>query len=170
MNDFSCIIIGGFTEKYKRNRNYQYILIALTLLLFILSWFLDNYGYPEILITIAISCLFLVLLISSMLDTNDIRSYVQKGEIIFEEDYIVAAGIKYSILNTKKIIVDIWDYTQSRGRGLNSTNLYNRITLIPLEGHELECQFHIENKSKFSKIFDRLHTYQKNGMKVFIMT
>lgn len=170
MNEFSCIIIGGFTEKYKRNRNYQYILITLTLLLFILSWLLDNYAFSVILITIAISSLFLVLLISSMLDTNDIRSYLQKGVIIFEEDYIKAEGINYSIINTKKIIVDIWDYTPSRGRGLNSTNLYNKITIITLEGKEYEYQFHVENKSNFSKIFDRLHTYQKDGMNVFIMT
>ena len=105
-----------------------------------------------------------------MLDINDIRSYEQKGEIVFEEDYIIAEGIKYSIVNTKKIIVDIWDYTPSRGRGLNSTNLYNKITLIPLEGHEFEYQFYIENKNKFSKILDRLHTYRKSGMNIFIMS
>lgn len=170
MNDFSCIIIGGFTEKYKHNRTYQRILLLIILILITLPFLLDNDDYSPIVITLIITCIFLFALISSINDINDIRNYEQKGEIIFEEDYILAEGIKYSIINTKKIIVDIWDYTPSRGRGLNSTNLYNRITLIPLEGHELECQFHIENKSKFSKIFDRLHTYQKNGMKVFIMT
>lgn len=170
MENVSCIIIGDFNDEYKLHRSYQRLLLGVVFIALGSLLFFEFQDYTSVLLTIVFVCIFFILLFGSMLDINNVKSYVNEGNIIFNENTILVQQREYSKENIKKIICDIWDYTPRRGRGVHTINSDNTLTITTSEGEEFQYNFYVENKDKYLEIEKKMHGYKTKGIAVFIMS